>query len=650
MVKKRHLLPLQFSTAGIILAMMLIFFPPFAKAFVGDDYVQLDYVLAYVARPLAAIEVFNPYWTGWYYRPLQNIWFLLNRVVFGYDPFGYYWLGLLAHGLAIAMLVGLARKVGLRWETAVACGTLFAIQKHYVDVVTWISAVAIVLAGLFSMAALATYTKYLRKQHGCYLFTTFLFFLLTLLSHEEGFFLPPLLLLWRLLHQRLPGRKGKRIFQEMPSGEWGFFCATAVLLGLYLYFQVTRSNLTISVQDAVTAGGWQLVAPLPLSQFITDTVGKFVPIPGLTGWLMPVSYAAAFLTVALLAVWFWRGGGLVRLGIAWGALHLAFIYVALWGPKPELYAGRHIYQAWIGLVLAVGAGLESLPHRQKQEIRWRNKRVGNGRYLTSRLGILLLIVLFSHVRTVRDVQADWLANTQEEASARRQLQTLLPTVDDSMHIFAYRFPITPNFLRSVLQVWYERDEPYRQPFGPLERLQAHGKATPHFTLLDWDGNGRLYNLMPELQESAQTTFVWASPARVEVTSGASVTEDAEGVQILSVTGPPDDRRLAVQVEPPPGGEWRSMGYEVVVPEGAVLQTAVRGADDPAAAGDGLRFRLRLARAGQSETLLDVVLAAGDAGWHEVILPVDAYGETAVTLHLEVSGTGKGYWANPRFTK
>ncbi len=587
--------------------MMLIFFPPYATAFVGDDYVQLDYVLEFVKRPFSLFEVFNPYWTGWYYRPLQNVWFFLNRTLFGYNPFGYYWMGLLAHGMAVAMMVAVARKVGLRWETAVTCGVLFAIQKHYVDVVTWISAIAILLAGLFSMAALAAYTKYLRKGNGRDLALTFLFFLLTLFSHEEAFFLPPLLLLWHFLFNSKKAADNKRILLSISLGQWAFWGVSAALLGSYLFFQITRTNLTISVQDTVAVGGWQLLTPLPLSQFITDTVGKFVPIPGLATWLMPYSYGVAFLAVGLLAVWFWQGNKLVRLGIAWAVLHLAFIYGVLWMNKPELYAGRHIYQAWIGLVLALGAGIEGLLLNLKTH----KRRKGNGRFLTNAIGLVILVGLISSVSYVRQVQANWLADTGEEDSARRQLQALLPEIDDTMHIFAYRFPITPNFLRSVIQVWYGRDEPYQQPFGPIERLQSFGQATPDYYVLDWDENGRLYNLMPELQGSPRTVFVWSTPLSVTGTVEETTNTDAAAKQILSVAGPEMDRRLAVKQEPDPEGEWRGLAYEVTVPEGGVLKTAVRRGSSASPDTGNLRFRLLLDVTGAQESLLDLEIAAGD---------------------------------------
>ncbi len=659
MLAKRRLLLLEFSTAGIILAMMLIFFPPFAKAFVGDDYVQLDYVLKFVGHPFAALEIFNPYWSGWYYRPLQNLWFLLNRTLFYYGPFGYYWMGLLMHGLGIAMLVGLARKVGLRWETAVACGALFAIHKHYVDVVSWISAIAIVLAGLFSMASLATYTQYLHKRNGRYLLLTFLFFLLTLLSHEEGFFLPPLLLLWRFLNTKPTKSKketgGRRqrlaqVVRVISRTEWGMFGVMAVLIALYLFFQITRTNLTISVQDATAGGLGQFLAPLPISQFITTTIGMFLPISGLTDGLLPYSYAAAFLAVGLLAVWFWQGNRLVRLGIAWTVLHLTFIYVALWSQKPELYAGRHIYQAWIGLVLALGAGMERLQAAQSGKKKKGRRQKDNGRFWSTAIGVVILAVLVTSASHVRDVQANWLAATNEEISARQQMHTLLPQIDETMHIFAYRFPITPNFLRSVTQVWYGRDEAYHQPFGPLERLQTYGKATPNFYMLDWDGNGRLYNLMPELQESPRTVFVWSTPSSVETIQGETAVAEADSVQVLSVAGPDTNRRLAVKLDPPEDGAWRALVYTVDVPDNGVLKTAVRRADTTEADNGRLRFRLRVVLEDVEETLLDKEIAAGEEQWHEVTIPMDEYGGTAVKLRLEVSGTGSGYWADPRFTE
>lgn len=621
---------------GLILAMMVLYFPPYARSFVGDDYVQLDYVLPFATRPFTALKLFDPTWLGWYYRPLQNIWFLLNRTLFFYEPFGYYWLGLLVHALATAVLAAAARRLGLGWPTAVACATLFAIHKHYVDVITWISAIAIPLAALFSLASLAAYVTAVRRGNGRWLPVAFFFFLLALLSHEETILLPPLLLLWRVSQPRL---------RRISGAEWRLYGLMGLLLIAYLGMQIMRPNPTISFSEDTAANLPRALSYNAASQFMIESLSRLLPVGGFASTLHPYQQLIAPLIGAALIFWFWRGAALERLGLAWAVLHLAFIYVALWTPRPELYAGRHIYQAWIGVVIALGGLLQRqavfsrpAPSRRKKQ------RVWQGTALATLL--LMVIALGNSISQVRLVQEQWAADAAEEESARVQLAALLPQIDETMHIFAYRFPITPEFLRSVLQVWYGRQEPYRQPFGPLLRLQLHGQATPRFYMLDWDENGRLYNLMPELQQRQWTRFIWSTPARLEILTGETAVTEA-GAQQLSVAGPANDRRLSVRLDPPETGEWRSLAYLVSVPEGSLLETAVRrtGPDNAP-----LHLRARLTADNITTTLLEMEISPGDESWHDVRLRIDAYAGMDVEIRLEVSGAGNGYWANPRLTR
>lgn len=635
MFAKRRLLLWQGCLVGLILAMMVVYFPPYARSFVGDDYVQLDYVLAFAARPFAALSLFDPTWLGWYYRPLQNVWFLLNRALFLYEPFGYYWLGLLVHALATAVLAAAARKVGLTWQTAVACATLFAIHKHYVDVVTWISAIAIPLAALFSLASLAAYATAVRRGNGRWLLVTFFCFLLALLSHEEAILLPPLLLLWRVFQPRA---------RRISTAEWRLYGLMALLLIAYLGIQITRPNPTISFSEDTAASLPRALSYDAASQFVVESLSRLLPVGGFAFALHPYQQAIAPLIGVALIFWFWRGAALERLGLAWVVLHLAFIYIALWTPRPELYAGRHIYQAWIGEVIALGGLLQrqavftrpAPSRRKKQRLRQ-----------STALATLLLIVvaLGNSVNQVRLVQEQWAADAAEEESARVQLATLLPQIDETMHIFAYRFPITPEFLRSVLQVWYGRQEPYRQPFGSLQRLQLHGQATPRFYMLDWDENGRLYNLMPELQQRQWTHFIWSTPAQIEILTGETAVTET-GAQQLSVAGPANDRRLTVRLDPPESDAWRSLMYIVNVPEESVLETAVRRTGPE---NTPLRLRARLTAANTTTTLLEIEINPGDESWHEVRIEMGEYTGVGVELRLEVAGAGNGYWANPRLT-
>ncbi|MEZ4646617.1 MAG: hypothetical protein R3E31_28485 [Chloroflexota bacterium] len=555
----------QFITLGLIWLTLLIYFPPYFRGFVGDDYVQLDYILRFVQRPLTAIQLFNPFTLTWYYRPLQNLWFLANRLTFGYEPFGYYWLGLLLHALVIAMVYRVARQLGIRPYFALAAAALFAIHKHYVDVVAWISAIAIVMAGLFTLVTFSAYLRYLQTRQNRWLFFTFIAFLFTLLSHEEAILLPPLLLLWRLLDQPQKARKKKgqnaaltaisSFMQRLTRQEWAAFALMLLLIALFVGVQFSRPNLTISLTDTPASAWWQNLSPAQIALFTAESSAKFIPIPEIQSFLVRYNYAVSFLTIILLTYWFWRGERIARLGIAWALLHLAFIYWALWTQKPELYAGRHIYNAWIGLTLGIAATLSTETGKGKREERREKKRSSIplpssllsplSSPPSSLLPLLLIAILISGTIGTRQIQAGWLTKTEEDASARTQLQAMLPTIDDETHIFAYRFPITPNFLRSVMQVWYGRDTALRQPFGPLSRLQDHGEATSRYYVLDWDENGRLHNLTPEFQQDEHATLLWAEEPTVTVVydNGDKI---RDGVQEQTLTPLGSDRR------PPPG--------------------------------------------------------------------------------------------------
>jgi hypothetical protein len=104
MRKRNEIKAAQMFVVGLILTAALLYFPPYAWAWVGDDYVQLGYVLGFLERPFTAIQLFNPYSLPWYYRPLQNGWFLVNRLVFGLNPAVFYWQMALWHALAVALM------------------------------------------------------------------------------------------------------------------------------------------------------------------------------------------------------------------------------------------------------------------------------------------------------------------------------------------------------------------------------------------------------------------------------------------------------------------------------------------------------------------------------------------------------------------
>lgn len=651
--------PSQFITPAIIWLMLLIYFPPYADAFVGDDYVQLDYILKYVQRPLTAIKLFNPFAIGWYYRPLQNIWFLGNRLTFGYTPFAYYWLELLLHALVIAMVYRVARQMGIRPYFALAAASLFAIHKHYVDVITWISAIAIVMAGFFTLTTFSAYLRYLKTSQVRYLVITFISFLLTLLSHEEAIFLLPLLLMWRLQTTPLTSTKRTKKTRQLavvrhiqstarliPKSEWMTFVLMLLFTVIYVILQITRPNLTISLTDTPAQSWWHSLTLNQIALFMAETTAKFLPFNHIQTFLVRYSYAVTFLAVILPGLWFWAGERVARLAVVWALLHLAFIYWALWTQKPELYAGRHIYNTWIGLALGITATL------QRIEVGERRLKVGRLLFpiptLLVTTGVIVIFLLSTYIS--RQSQLGWLTSTREDNSAKAQMKEMLPQVTDKMHLFAYRFPITPNFLRSVTQVWYQKDTAMFSPFGPLSHLQEHGDATALYYLFDWDENGRLYNLMPELQQHGHTTFLWQQqPIITVVRDNGDKVRDSVQEQTMTPLGDPSDRRLGIKVLPIGENTWVSLAYTITVPQNSILETAVQRLPDDETDTGSTRFRIQLIDPQTDQTLYETTGTATDNVWQDIAIPLTAYARQSVTIHLEISGKVPGAWANPRLT-
>lgn len=647
----------QLTLAGLILITLLLYYPPFDWAFVGDDYVQFDYIKEVIADPTVGISLFNPYYLPWYYRPLQLIWFSFLEAIFHFVPQGFYWVALLFHALAISLVYRVTRQFGLGWQTAVLAAVLFAIHSHWVDVVSWLSSIAILQAAVFSLAALSAWLSYLRRPSTRQLLLTLLFCFLTFLSHEEGILLPPFLLAVLLVKRIetanwLPKKLKMSAFTSALSKREALFFAVLALLTLaYLYFQFTRPNLTIDITSRETAE-WLTYFTWPkISGFILVTVFRFTFIfrlLAISGWAASL-FAGAVLV--LLVMWFWWGSRTVRLGLTWLLLHVVFIYWALWTQLPELYAGRHIYQGMFGLVLAVGASLEilltkhPLPQRAQSSPRKKEKTLRSQRPLQFILVMILALVTavsLHHINQTRLIQQQWLDNVTEEATAREQLATLFPAIHPENHFFAVRFPIAPQFTRSVVQLWY--DTPLERPGGSLDHLRSVDQITRDFVVLDY-ADGQIYNLMPELQEHDETIFLWAQPSqRFWLEENGSETAVPNPDNTLPIVEAVNGNQLALKMTPQ-NGRWLSHKITITIPENSELHTAVL--PQP-----GLRYRLRLITTSGEETILFDSAGTEGQGWQVLIVPVEEYWGTAVTLNFELFSSGvaedtSGYWGNPR---
>lgn len=616
--------------AGMLLAALLLYLPPYKTHFVGDDYVQLGYVAGFLQRPWEAYRVFNPFWTEWYYRPLQNVWMLACRLAFGLKPFPYYYLQGLWHLLTVSALFALARKVRIPRAGALAAALLFAINAHHHDVVSWISSVAIIQAAFFSFLAMAAYATYLRRPtRFTWLLIGAIFALLALFSHEEGTLLPPFLLVARIAFYR--DRAPRR--QELALG--GFVLLAALLLGGVHY---ARPNLTNALGQATVAEYLSYLHPAELAHFLLTVIGRWLLLNKTVAGLALLNAATSsgvvelLLALALLLAlgrWFTTGGNIVRLALFWAGMHLGFLYLAVWQQTPDFFAGRHLYSAWAGVSVALGIAVIEF---------WRSSHRFRDRKMRRRLLLsLLALILGLNALLVGDDQRAWQQRAHEVEAVARQMKRILPGVSPRTEIYAHRFVLVPSFAPHAAAVWY--DEPGIEG-GTLQDLQQRRekRVSPETVLFDYQ-DGELAIVAPWFQVQGPLRMLWQTPQATLVARGDSLSGNGR-LLTNQVAGPPEDRRLALEAQPPQEG-WLSLVYTTTVPAGSQLATDVWGPE-------GMAFRIRLMPDSGPPRLLSRTVVAG-GGWQPLTAPLGRYAGQTVTLRLEVSGppAKPAYWTIPR---
>ena len=153
-------------------------------------------------------------------------------------------------------------------------------------------------------------------------------------------------------------RQGSEKKSPIAHYEIILFIAMFLLTAVYLYTQFTRPNLTLEAEEIGLRGYLSHVDVGEMSHFLRDSLAHFTLALGLLNLTGGAVTIISIVTVNLILLAYFYGGSIVQIGLTWMMVHLTFIYFALWTQKPELFAGRHIYQAGLGLVWAIGVAVD----------------------------------------------------------------------------------------------------------------------------------------------------------------------------------------------------------------------------------------------------------------------------------------------------
>jgi hypothetical protein len=622
----------------LLLATLILFLPPYLDSFIGDDFVQQWRIRKLIATPEESYNVFRPDWTNWYYRPLQNLWFLGNRLLLGLLPSGYYYLQVLWHLLSISLIYNIARRIDVGPFGAFVAALLFAINSEHHLTVDWVSSIGMVAATMLSLVSVMLFLNFLRRGNQArYLILVILLWVAALLFHETAI-LMPVIYFWIWLTD--PGRS--RI--NVPVIFFG-----AVMAGIslaYVLVQFTRENANLEPAAALSISLEPRSILDQVGNFVTRVFGGWLSTErividlrnsGYGGWI--VNGLLVLISGATSIVIYLKGTRAMRLGVIWAVLQLTFVLVVLWLPRPDLLGGRHLYSAWVGLSLILGAAIDKyLPvtfEQHKIQIS-----------LSRRTYALAIVLLFIAVQIIgtRNSQSSALALTKLTQDLENQIKEILPTVTDKTRVFASRFILTPSYFAPVAGTWYA--DPTLTG-GDIDTLKNYPKATKDFFVFDYE-DGFIYNLMPELQQAEETFILWSSSPVGQIISASDQSRPLpEGaVEPEVVAGPEDDRMIALSVTHP-GSDWISLGYQMTVPLRGSLAVSILG---PVQA----EYRVKVI---DDQGLEDILMHENrrfnkEQGWIDLDRSLVPYAGQTVTIALESrinSGNRSDplFWGNPR---
>lgn len=307
--------------AGLVATSFALYFPALSLGLLSDDFV----LLSRAAR--------HEFWSAsQFFRPLPLLcWAAVDRLGMPIGP-SLHAINVLLHGVNAALLVLVARRFGLRRNTAIAAGVLFLTFPASVEAVAWASGIQDVLLTTCGLAFVLACSIKVRSG---WAFAVALVCLTLALATKETAVVLPLLAFTAWF-----ARKGDR-------WQWRAAAGGLVLAGVYATFRLAGIG---------TGDGF---AVLPSRYFLKELVSRpfatlAVPFTGPELQRFPavgVALAWLFTGALVLATQRWRsddvGFGRVARSALWVALCVAPIYSMLF-VSADLQGSRYLYLAAAG--------------------------------------------------------------------------------------------------------------------------------------------------------------------------------------------------------------------------------------------------------------------------------------------------------------
>jgi protein O-mannosyl-transferase len=308
-------------------AVLLVHVPTFDSYVFEDD---VGWMLDGRAWTLA--DVFRIEGRSHFYRPMVGLHFVVFAGWLGGSPALLHAVNVALHAVNALLVFGLARRLGLSGAAAFTSGLLMAVLTRSAESVAWISGVSAVLLTTFFLLALVLHARVDGRRRAADRVLELVCFAATLLTHEAGVTLLPVLLLldWTLRPPEPGGWRARG--RAAVATFWPHAGLTAAYL--VVSYLVNRANYVVTERHYEV--GWHVVDSLA-RYLVSLHVGR------------PDAWSLVLTPLAVLAGLWW-GRPVLRFGLAWMMVTLLPYCFFTWG-----LTGRYLYLPGAGFALALGS-------------------------------------------------------------------------------------------------------------------------------------------------------------------------------------------------------------------------------------------------------------------------------------------------------
>ncbi len=392
---------------AVVLA-FLVYLRTLNFEFVYDDVSQVLENDIYYSSDVLQRIFFGDLWqhesesSGFYYRPVFLLWFVINHQLFGFEAAGWHAASVLVHTVATVLVWAVVCSMSKDRLAAGMAAAVFAVHPVHIESVAWVSSVSDPLLSVFILAAFLCYLRRDNSDNLSFTSRTVLtgcaivLYVLALLSKETAVIFPAVIFAYKFLtlEHTSAGFKGftfRAYHAAIAALPFLMLVVAYLLIRTALLGVIARevtplfaTTVLLTMPKAIAFYLWHLVWPFGLSAFYD---GIYVSSLSWSRFFLPL----LIVIFALGGLWYvFRADPVGRFSVIWIVLWLAPAMAFFALPLGDFLHDRYNYIPSVGFSYIVASGF-----------RWGVRSFGesNGQ-LTRSLPTLILLILVLTIANV----------------------------------------------------------------------------------------------------------------------------------------------------------------------------------------------------------------------------------------------------------